>query len=67
MGDGNVAEVEAIGVFRLPLKNDIVLEFHQTYVVPSLRWNLISISTFDTESILAFLEIDNVVSIVILN
>ena len=30
MGDGNVAEVEAIGVFRLPLKNDIVLEFQIT-------------------------------------
>ena len=47
MGDGKRAKVEAIGTFRLLLKFGVYLDLKETYVVPSFRQNLISISVFD--------------------
>ena len=46
MGDGKTAKVEAIGTFRL-LKTGVYLDLKETYVVPSFRQNLISISVLD--------------------
>ena len=42
-GDGKTVKVEAIGTFRLLLKTSVYLDLKETYVVPSFRWNLISI------------------------
>ena len=39
--------VEAIGTFRLQLKIGIYLDLFETFVVPSFRRNLISISSLD--------------------
>jgi hypothetical protein len=47
LGDGNKAEVEAIGHFRLLLKTGLYLDLFDTFVVPSFRRNLISISALD--------------------
>ena len=47
MGDGKTAKVEAIGTFRLLLKTGVYLDLKETYVVPSFRWNMISISVVD--------------------
>ena len=47
MDDGKTAKVEAIGTFRLLLKTGIYLDLKDTYVVPSFRRNLISISVLD--------------------
>ncbi|CAH9086499.1 unnamed protein product, partial [Cuscuta europaea] len=44
VGDGKRVEVEAIGVFRLLLKTGFYLDLKETFVVPSFRRNLISIS-----------------------
>ena len=50
MGDGKAAKVEAIGIFMLLLKTDCYLELKETYVVPSFRRNLISVSVLDKSS-----------------
>ena len=47
VGDGNRIEVEAIGTFRLLLKSGTYLELKETFIVPSFRRNLISVSILD--------------------
>ena len=47
VGDGKKVEVEAIGTFRLLLKSGTYLDLNETYVVPSFRRNLVSISILD--------------------
>ena len=47
MGDGKTVQVEAIGKFRLLLKTVFYLDLNETFIVPSFRRNLISISTLD--------------------
>ena len=47
VGDGKKVEVEAIGTFRLLLKSITYLDLNETYVVPSFRRNLVSISILD--------------------
>ena len=47
VGDGNKVAVEAIGTFRLQLKTGFYLDLFETFVVPSFRRNLISISSLD--------------------
>jgi GAG-pre-integrase domain len=47
VGDGNKAEVEAIGNFRLLLKTGLYLNLFDTFIVPSFRQNLIYISALD--------------------
>ena len=47
VGDGKKVEVEAIGTFRLFLKSGTYLDLNETYVVPSFRRNLVSISILD--------------------
>ena len=44
VGDGKKVKVEAIGKFRLFLKSGTYLDLNETYVVPSFRRNLVSIS-----------------------
>ena len=45
--DGKKVEVEAIGIFRLLLKSSTYLDLNETFVVPSFRWNLVSISVLN--------------------
>jgi transposase InsO family protein len=47
VGDGKTVEVEAIGKFRLLLKTGLYLDLNETFIVPSFRRNLISISALD--------------------
>ena len=47
MSDDKTVQVEAIGVFRLLLKIEFYLDLNETFVVPSFRRNLISISVLD--------------------
>ena len=47
VGDGKKVAVEAIVTFRLQLKIGFYLDLFETFVVPSFRWNLISISSLD--------------------
>ncbi len=47
VGDGTKVAVEAIGTFRLFLKTGFHLDLIETYVAPSIRRNLISISILD--------------------
>ena len=47
VGDGKKVEVEVIGTFRLFLKSGTYLDLNETYVVPSFRRNLVSISILD--------------------
>ena len=47
VGDGKAASVEAIGTFRLLLKTGCFLDLEETFIVPSFRRNLVSISTLD--------------------
>ena len=47
VGDGNRVAVEAIGTFRLLLKIRVYLDLFETFVAPSFRRNLISISSLD--------------------
>jgi transposase InsO family protein len=47
VGDGKTVEVEAIGKFRLLLKTGFYLDLDETFIVPSFRRNLISISALD--------------------
>ena len=45
--DDKSVEVEARGSFRLLLKTSCYLDLNETYVVPSFRWNLVSIFVLD--------------------
>ena len=45
--DGNIIEVKAIETFKLLLKIRFCLDLNKTCVVPSFRWNLVSISILD--------------------
>ncbi|KAH9741472.1 Integrase catalytic domain-containing protein [Citrus sinensis] len=47
VGDGKTVEVEAIGHFRLLMKTGCYLDLLDTFVVPSFRRNLISVSVLD--------------------
>ena len=47
MGDGKKVVVEAIGTFRLQLKTGFYFDLFETFVIPSFRRNLISISSLD--------------------
>ena len=47
IGDGKKVEVEAIGIFRLLIKSGSYLDLNETFVVPSFRWNLVSIYVLD--------------------
>ena len=47
VGDGKKVEVEAIRTFRLLLKSGTYLDLNETYVIPSFRRNLVSISILD--------------------
>ena len=47
VGDGNKVAVETIGTFRLQLKTGFYLDLFETFVAPSFRRNLISISSLD--------------------
>ena len=47
VGDGKKVEVEAIGKFGLLLKTKFYLDLNETFIVPSFRRNLISISALD--------------------
>ena len=47
VGDDKKVEVEAIGTFRLLLKSSTYLDLNETFVVPSFRRNLVSISVFE--------------------
>lgn len=47
VGDGKSVEVEAIGHFRLLLSDGYYLDLKDTFVVPSFRRNLVSISALD--------------------
>ncbi|RDX98774.1 hypothetical protein CR513_18263, partial [Mucuna pruriens] len=47
VGDDNKVAVEAIGTFRLQLKTGFCLDLFETFVVPSFRQNLVSISSLD--------------------
>ncbi|CAJ2664638.1 unnamed protein product [Trifolium pratense] len=47
VGDDNKVAVEAIGTFRLLLKTGFHLDLLETFVAPSIRRNLISISMLD--------------------
>ena len=47
VGDGKKVEVEAIGIFRLLLKSYTYLDLNETFVVPSFKRNLVSISVLD--------------------
>ena len=47
VGDDKSVEVEAIGHFRLLLSTGFYLDLIDTFVVPSFRRNLISVSCLD--------------------
>ena len=47
MGNRKTRKVEAIGAYKLLLKTSVYLDLKETYVVPSFRRNLISISVLD--------------------
>ena len=47
VGDGESVEVEAIGHFRLLLETGYYLDLIDTFVVPSFRRNLVSVSVLD--------------------
>ena len=47
VGDGKKVPVEAIGNFKLLLKTGVYLDLIETFVAPSFRRNLISISNLD--------------------
>ncbi|KAL3617107.1 hypothetical protein CASFOL_039501 [Castilleja foliolosa] len=47
VGDGKSVEVEAVGHFRLLLRTGFYLDLKDTFVVPSFRRNLVSISLLD--------------------
>ena len=47
VGNGNKAAVKAIGIFKLQLDSGCILDLEETFVVPSFRQNLISVSCLD--------------------
>jgi hypothetical protein len=63
VSDDNKAEVEVIGHFRLLLKTGLYLDLFDTFVVPSFRRNLISISALDKLGFFVHLEMKSFVCI----
>ena len=47
VGDGKSVEVEAIGHFKLLLRTQFYLDLFDTFVIPSFRRNLVSVSKLD--------------------
>ncbi|KAJ9554358.1 hypothetical protein OSB04_018403 [Centaurea solstitialis] len=47
VGDGAKVKVKAIGTFRILLKTGVYLDLVETFIVPSFRRNLISVSCLD--------------------
>ncbi|GAB2278784.1 hypothetical protein Dimus_039306 [Dionaea muscipula] len=47
VSDGNRAAVQAVGTFRLQFRTGFILDLYETFIVPSFRRNLISISNLD--------------------
>ena len=47
MGDKKQVEVNLIGHFRLLLGTGCYLDLKDTFIVPSFRWNLVSVSLLD--------------------
>ena len=47
MSDEKIVAIEAIGSFRLFLKTGHFLNLEETFIVPSFRWNLVSISILE--------------------
>ena len=47
VGDEKLVEVEAMGHFRLLLETSLYLNLKDTFIVPSIRRNLISVSLLD--------------------
>ena len=47
MGDGKSVEVEAIGHFRWLLGTGLYLDLKDIFIIPSFRWNLVSVSLLD--------------------
>ena len=47
VGNGNKAAVKVVGLFRLQLDSGCTLDLKETFVVPTFRRNLISISCLD--------------------
>ncbi|RDX62780.1 hypothetical protein CR513_58849, partial [Mucuna pruriens] len=62
VGDDNKVAIETIETFRLQLKTGFHLDLFETFVVPSFRWNLISISSLDKFWFFFFYQNSNVVS-----
>ena len=54
VGDGKSVEVEATGHFRLLLKTRIYFDLKETFIVPSFRWNIVSIYVLDKLGYLFF-------------
>ena len=55
VGNSNKAAMKAIGLFRLQLDFGCTLDLEETFVVPSFRWNLISVSLSGQIWILLFI------------
>ena len=47
VGNGNKATIKAISLFKLQLDSGCTLDLEETFVVPSFRRNLISVSCLD--------------------
>ena len=47
VSDDKIIQVKTVGFFRLFLKIEFYLDFNGTFIIPSFRRNLISISTLD--------------------
>ncbi|XP_068657905.1 uncharacterized protein [Aristolochia californica] len=62
VGDGNKVAVEAIGTFRLQLTTGFYLDLFETFVAPSFRRNLISISILDKSGHISKQRIQRLVS-----
>ncbi|KAK9672915.1 hypothetical protein RND81_12G134500 [Saponaria officinalis] len=56
VGDDKSVEVDAIGTFRLLLRTGLYLDLEDTFVVPSFRRNLISVSLLDKSGYSCSLE-----------
>ena len=59
VGNGEPVKVEAIGHFRLLLRTGSYLDLKDTFIVPSFRRNLVSISTLDKSGYFFLLEINS--------
>ena len=58
VGNGNKVAVKDISLFRLQLDSGCILDLEKTFVVPSFRRNLISISCLDKCGYIVHLEIE---------